>query len=73
MSKHNKVNKSNYDQGGRLTPDDLAREYKKQAGVSSHGKGDVSSHGRGKERVTAKAPETPGGRGDSRPRSAPEE
>jgi len=30
MSKHNKVNKSNYDQAGRLTPDDLAREHKKQ-------------------------------------------
>ena len=30
MSKQNKVNKSNYDQGGRLTPDDLARERMKQ-------------------------------------------
>jgi hypothetical protein len=29
MSKHNKVNKTNYDQAGRLTPDDLARERKK--------------------------------------------
>ena len=29
MSKHNKVNKSNYDQGGRLTPDDMARERQK--------------------------------------------
>ena len=29
MSKHNKVNKSNYDQAGRLTPDDMARERKK--------------------------------------------
>ena len=26
MSKHNKVNKTNYDQRGRLTPDELARE-----------------------------------------------
>lgn len=26
MSKHNKVNKSNYDQAGRLTPDEMARE-----------------------------------------------
>lgn len=30
MSKHNKVNKSNYDQGGRLTPDEIARERQKQ-------------------------------------------
>ena len=26
MSKHNKVNKTNYDQAGRLTPDEMARE-----------------------------------------------
>ena len=26
MSKHNKVNKGNYDQAGRLTPDEAARE-----------------------------------------------
>ena len=30
MSKHNKVNKSNYDQGGRLTSDEMARERQKQ-------------------------------------------
>ena len=29
MSRQNKVNKSNYDQAGRLTPDDMARERKK--------------------------------------------
>lgn len=29
MSKPNKVNKSNYDQGGRLTPDEMARERDK--------------------------------------------
>ena len=51
MSKPNKANKSNYDQAGRLTPDELAREYKKQATVSSHAKG--------KERVTAKTPDSP--------------
>ena len=33
MSKHNKVNKSNYDQAGRLTPDDMARERQKQRAV----------------------------------------
>ena len=71
MSKQNKVNKSNYVQGGRLTPDDMARERKRQA--------EISSHAKGKERVTAKAPASePTGRtrvarGASRPRSAPEE
>jgi hypothetical protein len=35
MSKQNKANKSNYIQGGRLTPDELARELKKQGHVSS--------------------------------------
>lgn len=29
MSKPNKVNKNNYDQGGRLTPDEMARERQK--------------------------------------------
>jgi hypothetical protein len=48
MSKQNKANKSNYVQAGRLTPDELAREYKKQA--------EVSSHATGKERVRGKAP-----------------
>ena len=37
MSKPNKVNKNNYDQGGRLTPDDMARERMKQ-GERSHAK-----------------------------------
>ena len=30
MSKHNKANKNNYVQAGRLTPDELAREQAKQ-------------------------------------------
>ncbi len=34
MSRANKVNKSNYDQGGRLTPDELARERAKQIHVA---------------------------------------
>ena len=34
MSKHNKVNKSNYDQAGRLTPDEMARERQKQDAAS---------------------------------------
>ena len=72
MSKPNKVNKTNYVQGGRLTPDDMARERKRQA--------EVSAHAKGKERVTGKAPGSPAarrgsaaGRAATRPRSAPEE
>ena len=34
MSKQNKVNKTNYDQAGRLTPDELARERAKQIHVA---------------------------------------
>jgi hypothetical protein len=37
MSKQNKVNKSNYVQAGRLTPDDLAREQQKQRVVNEPG------------------------------------
>jgi len=47
MSKHNKANKSNYVQAGRLSPDDLAREQKKQSEISAHAKGG--------ERVSASA------------------
>ena len=36
MSKHNKVNKSNYDQAGRLTPDEMARERQKQDAAATH-------------------------------------
>ena len=65
MSKHNKVNKSNYDQGGRLTPDELAREYKKQT--------EISSHAKGKERVTGKTPESGGAPADTPRQSESEE
>jgi hypothetical protein len=65
MSKQNKANKSNYIQAGRLTPDELAREYKKQATVSSHAKG--------KERVIGQTPKHSGAPDDTHPRSAPEE
>jgi hypothetical protein len=30
MSKHNKVNPDHYHQGGRLTPDEMAKERRKQ-------------------------------------------
>ena len=62
MSRHNKVNKTNYTQRGRLTPDDMARERMNQ----SH------TGGRAKENVTGKA-RSSGERAPSRPRSAPEE
>jgi hypothetical protein len=65
MSRHNKVNKSNYDQGGRLTPDEMARERKKQAEVSARAKGG--------ERVAAKAGPKPDAGVANRPRNAPEE
>ena len=32
MSRLNKVNKGNYDQAGRLTPDEMGREREKMAG-----------------------------------------
>ena len=64
MSKHNKVNKSNYVQGGRLTPDEMARERKRQAGTPPRAEG--------KERVTAKAG-APAGRAPTRHRNEPEE
>lgn len=58
MSRQNKVNKTNYTQRGRLTPDDMARERKNQMPIT----------GRAKEKEV-KA----GERAPSRPRSAPGE
>ena len=61
MSKHNKVNKSNYDQGGRLTPDDLAREQEKMTRVGgTHQEHAIGGGPRGRDEQDA-----------SRPRSAP--
>jgi hypothetical protein len=59
MSKPNKANKNNYDQAGRLAPDELARERSKQANITAKGTG-------ARERAR-------GEREPSRPRSAPEE
>ena len=64
MSKQNKVNKSNYDQGGRLTPDEMARERMKQA--------EAAGGARQQEHPNPKGP-IPGERESTRPRSAPEE
>jgi hypothetical protein len=46
MSKQNKVNKNKYDQAGRLTPDDMARERMRQ--------GEMTGHAKGKENVIGK-------------------
>ena len=61
MSRQNKVNKGNYAQAGRLTPDDMAREREKMSGSP--------------DRVKNRAPAKPkgGGRVSTRGRSAPEE
>ena len=64
MSKQNKVNKTNYDQAGRLTPDDMARERKRQVD---------SAQLKQKDRLRSKAGPDARARGASRPRSAPEE
>ena len=64
MSKQNKVNKNHYDQSGRLTPDELARERMNQ--------GQMTGHAKGKENVIGKT-RSDGGRESSRPRSEREE
>ena len=51
MSKHNKANKNNYVQGGRLTPDEMARERINQAQISGRAKS--------KENVIGKTPSHP--------------
>lgn len=61
MSRQNKVNKNNYDQAGRLTPDDLARERTKMD----------RTRGVADERATGQAPKPRGEQDANRPRSAP--
>lgn len=61
MSKHNKVNKSNYDQAGRLTPDELAREQEKMRRT------EITN----RERAIGGGPRGRDERDASRPRSAP--
>ena len=72
MSKPNKVNKSNYDQGGRLTPDEMARERKRQAEVSGHAWEKPHVMEKPPARPPARTPR-PAGRGSSRPRNEHEE
>jgi hypothetical protein len=64
MSKQNKANKTNYDQAGRLTPDEIARERINQAQISGRAKG--------KENLSGKVQEH-GGQGPTRGRTAREE
>ena len=44
MSKPNKVNKTNYVQRGRLTPDEMARERIRQDEMSGHAKVEREHH-----------------------------
>ena len=65
MSKHNKVNKTNYVQGGRLTPDEMARERMNQ--------GKFTGRAQQKERMVGKTTERSGERASTRQRSGREE
>ena len=64
MSKQNKVNKNNYVQGGRLTPDDMARERMNQGEIS---------HSKSKENVIGKMRHSPDGPAASRPQTSSSE
>ena len=65
MSKHNKANKSNYIQAGRLTADEMARELAKQ---------DPEGHARPAHEPEAVTGGPPNAEQEStRPRNAPEE
>jgi hypothetical protein len=66
MSRQNKVNKNNYTQHGRLTPDEMAHERINQAQISTGPKN--------KEKVRGKVGRSKRAEPESsRPRSAPEE
>lgn len=64
MSKPNKANKNNYDQAGRLTPDEMARERMKQ--------GETTGRAKSKENVIGKTRSSDGPASTPR-RSEPEE
>ena len=64
MSKYNNVNKNNYVQRGRLTPDEMARERMNQ--------GTMTGRAKSKENVIGKV-RSSDEQESSRPRSAPEE
>jgi hypothetical protein len=60
MSKHNKVNRDNYTQAGRLTPDEMGREQAKQREAASPKRTEGKSQGfqTAKPRVTPEDKET---------------
>lgn len=64
MSRQNKVNKDNYTQSGRLTPDEIARERKQQ---------EMRGQAGPKENIIWKTRSTPAARGSTRRRSGREE
>ena len=63
MSRHNKANKNNYTQAGRLTPDEMGRELRRPR--------ESAAERPVRERITGKA--RSGGRASSRPRTGREE
>ena len=65
MSKHNKANKNNYDMGGRLSQDDMARERVHQA--------EISGRSKQKENVIGKMSTPSGAPAANRPRKPREE
>lgn len=76
MSKHNKANKNNYNQAGRLTPDELARERMKQDELSGRPRTEerLVSRMRDESRDRVSEATRPSGeRESSRPRSEREE
>jgi hypothetical protein len=64
MSRQNKVNKDNYTQSGRLTPDEMARERTHQ---------EMRGQARTKDNIIWKTRSTPAARGSTRRRTGREE
>ena len=69
MSKHNKANRNNYVQAGRLTPDDMAREQKKMRTVVGGATRDTRIEGRPQRPAAAAKPRSAGTSGLSARRS----
>jgi hypothetical protein len=65
MSRQNKVNKDNYTQSGRLTPDEMARERRQQE--------TVRGQARTRENIIWKTRSTPAAPGSTRRRTEREE
>lgn len=56
MSKYNKVNKNHYVQGGRLTPDEMARERMNQGRMTGGAKGKENVIGKVESPASEPAP-----------------